>query len=78
MQRCQAQPSTFAIAAFRAAWASASNYDEQLMVLGFKKPARRTINFPVDNPYYDMLLASGTTPASTVGTERTLCRLIRR
>ena len=34
------------------------HYDDQLMVLGFKKPARRTINFPADNPYYDILLAS--------------------
>jgi three-Cys-motif partner protein len=34
------------------------HYDEQLMALGFKKPARRTINFPADNPYYDILLVS--------------------
>jgi len=26
------------------------HYDEQLMALGFKKRARRTINFPADNP----------------------------
>ena len=34
------------------------HYDEQLMSLGFKKPARRTVNFPTDNPYYDILLVS--------------------
>jgi three-Cys-motif partner protein len=34
------------------------HYDEQLMALGFKKPVRRTINFPADNPYYDILLVS--------------------
>jgi three-Cys-motif partner protein len=34
------------------------HYDDQLMALGFKKPARRTINFPADNPYYDVLLVS--------------------
>jgi three-Cys-motif partner protein len=34
------------------------HYDEQLMGLGFKKPARRTIEFPADNPYYDVLLVS--------------------
>jgi three-Cys-motif partner protein len=34
------------------------HYDEQLMALGFKRPPRRTINFPADNPYYDILLAS--------------------
>jgi three-Cys-motif partner protein len=34
------------------------HYDEQLMALGFKKPARRTINFPAENPYYDVLLVS--------------------
>ena len=28
------------------------------MALGFKKPARRTVNFPADNPYYDVLLVS--------------------
>jgi hypothetical protein len=33
-------------------------YDEQLIALGFKKPARRTIYFPADNPYYDVLLVS--------------------
>jgi hypothetical protein len=26
------------------------HYDEQLMALGFKKPARRTIDFPAENP----------------------------
>jgi hypothetical protein len=26
--------------------------------LGFKQPARRSINFPADNPYYDILLIS--------------------
>jgi three-Cys-motif partner protein len=34
------------------------HYDEQLMALGFKQPARRSINFPADNPYYDILLIS--------------------
>jgi three-Cys-motif partner protein len=34
------------------------HYDEQLMALGFKEPARRTISFPADNPYYDVLLVS--------------------
>jgi three-Cys-motif partner protein len=34
------------------------HYDEQLMGLGFKQPARRTICFPADNPYYDVLLVS--------------------
>jgi three-Cys-motif partner protein len=34
------------------------HYDEQLTTLGFLKPARRTVNFPADNPYYDILLAS--------------------
>jgi three-Cys-motif partner protein len=34
------------------------HYDDQLMSLGFKKPARRTVNFPADNPYYDILLVS--------------------
>jgi three-Cys-motif partner protein len=33
-------------------------YDEQLTALGFKTPARRTIEFPVGNPYYDVLLVS--------------------
>ena len=28
------------------------------MALGFLKPARRTVHFPADNPYYDILLAS--------------------
>lgn len=34
------------------------HYDQQLIGLGFKKPARRTVCFPADNPYYDILLAS--------------------
>lgn len=34
------------------------HYDAQLIGLGFKKPARRTVNFPADNPYYDIVLAS--------------------
>ena len=34
------------------------HYDEQLTALGFLPSARRTVNFPVDNPYYDVLLAS--------------------
>lgn len=34
------------------------HYDEQLMALGFRQPARRSINFPADNPYYDILLIS--------------------
>jgi len=34
------------------------HYDEQLMARGFKQPARRTINFPAENPYYDILLVS--------------------
>gem|GEM_PF-3906469 len=34
------------------------HYDEQLMSLGFKKPGRRTIEFPANNPYYDVLYAS--------------------
>jgi len=34
------------------------HYDEQLMSLGFKAPARRTVYFPADNPYYDVLLVS--------------------
>jgi three-Cys-motif partner protein len=34
------------------------HYDEQLMALGFKEPPRRTVNFPADNPYYDILLVS--------------------
>jgi hypothetical protein len=28
------------------------------VALRFKRPARRTVNFPADNPYYDILLAS--------------------
>jgi three-Cys-motif partner protein len=35
-----------------------SHYDAQLVALGFKPPARRSVNFPADNPYYDILLAS--------------------
>jgi len=35
-----------------------AHYDEQLMALGFNQPARRTVCFPADNPYYDVLLAS--------------------
>ena len=34
------------------------HYDERLVALGFLKPARRTVHFPADNPYYDILLAS--------------------
>jgi three-Cys-motif partner protein len=34
------------------------HYDEQFMALGFLQPARRTVNFPADNPYYDILLVS--------------------
>jgi three-Cys-motif partner protein len=34
------------------------HYDDQLMALGFKQPARRSVCFPADNPYYDVLLAS--------------------
>lgn len=34
------------------------HFDDQLMSLGFKQPARRTICFPAENPYYDILLAS--------------------
>lgn len=34
------------------------HYDEQLMSLGFKQPARRTVDFPPGNPYYDIILAS--------------------
>lgn len=34
------------------------HYDEQLTALGFKQPARRSINFPADNPYCDILLIS--------------------
>jgi three-Cys-motif partner protein len=34
------------------------HFDQQLASLGFKKPARRTIEFPVTNPYYDVLYAS--------------------
>lgn len=33
-------------------------YDERLVALGFMQPARRTIHFPADNPYYDVLLVS--------------------
>ncbi|MEA2358257.1 MAG: hypothetical protein QOI62_1517 [Solirubrobacteraceae bacterium] len=35
-----------------------AHYDAQLMALGFKRPARRTVWFPPGNPYYDVLLAS--------------------
>jgi three-Cys-motif partner protein len=34
------------------------HFDQQLMGLGFKRPARRTVDFPPGNPYYDMLLVS--------------------
>ena len=34
------------------------HYDEQLMALDFLRPARRTVFFPADNPYYDVLLVS--------------------
>ncbi len=34
------------------------HYDEQIQSLGFKQPARRTVDFPPGNPYYDILLAS--------------------
>jgi three-Cys-motif partner protein len=34
------------------------HYDNKLTGLGFKQPARRTVYFPADNPYYDILLAS--------------------
>jgi three-Cys-motif partner protein len=34
------------------------HYDHQLMRLGFKQPARRTVDFPATNPYYDVLLVS--------------------
>lgn len=33
------------------------HFDQQLMGVGFKKPVRRTIEFPVTNPYYDVLYA---------------------
>lgn len=33
-------------------------YDEQLTGLGFLQPARRTVDFPVGNPYYDVLYVS--------------------
>ena len=35
-----------------------SYYDEQIMGLGFREPARRTVDFPAKNPYYDVLYAS--------------------
>lgn len=35
-----------------------AHYDEQLMSLGFKPPARRTVFFPATNPYYDVLMVS--------------------
>ena len=34
------------------------HYDEQLTSLYFKQPARRTVDFPPGNPYYDIVLAS--------------------
>lgn len=34
------------------------HYDEQLVRLGFARPARRTVDFPPGNPYYDVILAS--------------------
>lgn len=34
------------------------HYDKQLKGLDFKQPARRTVVFPANNPYYDVLLAS--------------------
>jgi three-Cys-motif partner protein len=34
------------------------HFDQQLMSLGFKQPARRTVDFPPGNPYYDVVLAS--------------------
>jgi three-Cys-motif partner protein len=34
------------------------HYDEQLLGLDFRKPARRTVDFPAQNPYYDVLYAS--------------------
>lgn len=34
------------------------HYDAQLMMLGFERPARRTVSFPPNNPYYDVLLVS--------------------
>ena len=43
---------TLTIAAVRA------HYDAQLTALTFKSPARRTVDFPPGNPYYDVLLAS--------------------
>jgi three-Cys-motif partner protein len=34
------------------------HYDQKLMGLGFLPPARRTVAFPADNPYYDILYVS--------------------
>jgi three-Cys-motif partner protein len=34
------------------------HYDRELMALDFKQPARRTVDFPPNNPYYDILLVS--------------------
>jgi three-Cys-motif partner protein len=34
------------------------HYDEQLMGLEFRKAARRTVDFPAENPYYDVLYVS--------------------
>lgn len=34
------------------------HFDEQVKKLGFLQPARRTVHFPADNPYYDVLYAS--------------------
>jgi three-Cys-motif partner protein len=34
------------------------HFDKQLMTLGFKRPPRRTVDFPPGNPYYDVLMAS--------------------
>jgi|SRR5215211_2359789 len=34
------------------------HYDQKLMSLGFKQAARRTVDFPPGNPYYDIVLAS--------------------
>lgn len=35
-----------------------AHYDEQLTELGFRRPARRTVEFPAGNPYYDVLYVS--------------------
>jgi hypothetical protein len=34
------------------------HYDEQIMSLRFKKPGRRTVEFPANNSYYDVLYVS--------------------